>query len=175
MQLIVNNNWLDPTCQWSILLQSEKHFFKWVPFIFHLYVSRSNMKFWVFSLWTRLFRCVVEHDKNIPTVSNSLCSMAVLSNTLLSSKALIYPQFLCFHPPLLLCAPNRKTAMLRRLCIQKGSSRHNSCIVSPLKRQTPPIFVNYNFFHTNWLNRNFSIIIIMIWLHRLRFSNKDHL
>ena len=163
-------------------LQSEKHFFKWVPFIFHLYASQSNMKSWVFSLWTistdwetRLLHCVVEHDKNIQNVSNGLRSMAGLSNKLLSSEAPIFLWFLRFHPPLLLCAPNRKTAMLCRLCIKKGSSRDDSCIVSPLKRQTPPSFDNYNFFHTNWLNSNFSMIIIIIWWHRLRFSNKDHL
>lgn len=139
------------------------------------------MKFWVFLRWTistdwetRLLHCVVEHDKNIQNVSNSPHSMAVLSNTLLGIKALISLWFLCFHPPLLLCASNRKTAMLRRLCIKKGSSRDNSCTVSPLKRQTPPSFVNYNFFHANWLNSNFSVIIIIIWWHRLRFSNKDH-
>ena len=124
---------------------------------------------------TRLLDCVVEDDKNIQNVSNSLHRMAVLSNTLLSSEAPISLWFLCFHPPLLLYAPNRKTAMLRRLCIKKGSSRDNSCIASPLKRQTPPSFVNYNFeFHANWLNGNFSEIIIIIWWHRLRFSNKDH-
>ena len=130
-------------------LQLEKHFFKWVPFIFHLKASQSNMKFWVFSLWTistdwetRLLHRIVEHNKNIQNVSNSLRSMAVLSNTLLSSEAPISLWFFCFHPPLLLCAPNQKTAMLRRLCIKKVSSRDNSCIVSPLKRQTPPSFVN---------------------------------
>ena len=149
---------------------------------FTFYASQSNMKSWVFSLWTistdwetRLLHCVVEHDKNIQNVSNGLRSMAGLSNTLLSSEAPIFLWFLHFHPPLLLCAPNRKTAMLCRLCIKKGSSRDDSCIVSPLKRQTPPSFDNYNFFHTNWLNSNFSMIIIIIWWHRLRFSNKDHL
>lgn len=124
---------------------------------------------------TRLLDCVLEDDKNIQNVSNSLHRMAVLSNTLLSSEAPISLWFLCFHPPLLLCTPNQKTTMLRRLCIKKGSSRDNSCIVSLLKRQTPPSFVNYNFeFHANWLNGNFSEIIIIISWHRLRFSNKDH-
>lgn len=124
---------------------------------------------------TPLLDCVVEDDKNIQNVSNSLDRMAVLSNTLLRSEAPISLRFLCFHPPLLLCTPKRKTTMLPRLCIEKGSSRDNSCIVSPLKRQTPPSFVNYNFeFHANWLNGNFSEIIIIIWWHHLRFSNKDH-
>ena len=47
---------------------------------------------------------------------NGLSSMAVLSNALLSSKAAkarANERFLCPHPPLLLlCEPNRKTAML---------------------------------------------------------------
>lgn len=155
---------------------------------FHLFFTCMQakviifMKVWVFSLWTistdwetRLLHCVVEHYKNIQNVSNSLRNMAVLSNTLLCSEAPISLWFLCFHPPLLLCAPNRKTAMLRRLCIKKGSSRDNSCIVSLLKRQTPPSFVNYNFFHATWLNSHFSVIVIIIGRHHLRFSNKDHL
>ena len=65
---------------------------------FHLFFTcvqaEVNMKFWVFSLWTvstdwetQLLHCVVEHNKNIQNVSNSLQSMAVLSNTLVSSKA----------------------------------------------------------------------------------------
>ena len=100
---------------------------------FHLFFTCMQakviifMKFWVFSLWTistdwetRLLHCVVEHDKNIQNVSNSLLSMAVLSNTLPHNEAPISLWFLCFHPPLLLCAPREKLPCYPGYVSKKG-------------------------------------------------------